>query len=278
MARIQELTLNGSNRALLLIALVAGLVAAGIVFVALNDSDDGGGGSAGAGALSPVVVAAEDISVGATITADMVTVRELPEDLTIAGAFEATEPVVGNVARVAIARGEQINSAKIGVPVPDKGLAGVVPAGMRAVSLEVSEVTAVGGLLLPGDRVDVLGTYTIERAPGLAEDENILRTETILQNVEVLSVAQEKQEAAGRPQAGEGGAAADASGTSGQLPEDVEEQPGAGTITLALSLQDAERLANAQDHMDRVWLVLRPYGDSTIVDAPPHDTVIVDEN
>src|SRR5712692_7951230 len=189
MTRLQQLTLPRGNRGLLLLALMAGLVAAVIVFVALNNSGSSSTNSSSAvsGAVTPSLVATQQISAGTKITADMVQVQQVPTALLVTGAFTDSQPVVGQVSRLAIAKGEQITNAKIGVPVPDKGLSGVVPAGMRGVALTVSEVTAVGGLLLPGDHIDVVAAYTIADAPGLASNQQLLRTQTILQNVEVLS-------------------------------------------------------------------------------------------
>lgn len=269
MASIQELALPGGNRVMLLVAIIAGLVAAAVVFVAVNQSDGDSGGSSVSSGTVPAVVAAQDIGVGDEITADMLRVADVPEDLLVSGALSETEPAVGEVARVAISSGEQITNGKLGVPVPDKGLAGVVPAGMRGIGLEVDQVTAAGGLLLPGDRVDIFAARKI--------DKSTLRSEIVLQNVEVLSVAEEALKAAGRSDATNG---ADAAASSGQLPDDVEEQPDAGTLTLALTPQQVQTLISYQDNEDveNIWAVLRPFGDSGTIELAPNDTPLVDDN
>jgi Flp pilus assembly protein CpaB len=123
--------------------------------------------------------------------------------------------------------------------------------------------------------VDIVASFEIERAPGLAEDEYILRTETILQNVEVISVAQEAQE----PAAGASSATGDGenvSTSSGQIPDDVEEQPNAETLTLALSAADANQLISAQEYAVRIWAVVRAFGDNAIVDQEPVEVILVD--
>ena len=276
MARIQEMTMPGGNRTLLLIALIAGAVAAVIVFVAVtNGGDDESGTTPVTGNAVPALVATQSIKAGQEITAEMVEVRQVPADLQVSGVFEDSEPVVGEVSKISIASGEQITRAKIGIPVPDKGLPGVVPAGMRGVAVEVDEVTAVGGNLLPGDRVDIIATTRIDGAPGLAEGQYILRTETLLQNVEVVAVAQEAQ----KPSAGtsttdeaEGGTTA-----SGEIPDDVEEQPDAATLTLALSPEDTLLLISRQEYAIRIWAVVRAFGDDTIIEVAPTDVTIVDE-
>lgn len=274
MAKLQEMATSSGSKGLLLLALLAGLVAAVIVFVIVNESDDGGG--AVSSSVTPAVVAAQEISAGTDITDEMVRVSDVPEDLLVSGAIEDTELVVGETARVTIAEGEQVTSSKLGVPVPDKGISGVIPAGLRGVAIEVDEVTAVGGLLLPGDRVDIVVTTRINQPDnGAGQTEYILRTTTILQNVEVLSVAQEAQEASA--QAGEG-TETDPATTSGQLPDDVEEQPDAATLTVALDLAQTQILIGNQDStaVTRVWAVQRAFGDTAISDTPAFEQRIIE--
>ncbi len=276
MARTQEFKLANNNGLLLLLALVAGLVAAVIVFVVVSESGGDDSTPAAAGGTVPALVASQSISAGTRITEDMVKVVEVPESLVVSGVYDSADLVVGEVSTVAIGSGEQITRQKIGLLVPDQGLSGVVPVGMRAVSVEVDEVTAVGGNLLPGDHVDIVATIRIERAPGLAEDEYILRSATILQDVEVLSVAQEAQKPAAQAVTTEDGSEGSASYTSGQLPDDIEEQPNAGTLTLALTPEQAIILISEQEHAVRVWAILRAFGDDSTTELEPYEVTIVE--
>jgi len=275
-ARAQELKLANGNGLLLLLALVAGLVAAVIVFVVVSDS--GGGGDSVTpvtGATVPALVASQTISAGTLITDDMVKVVDVPEALVVSGVYGDADLVVGEVSTVTIGAGEQITRLKIGTLVPDKGLSGVVVPGMRAVSVKVDQVTAVGGNLLPGDRVDIVATTRIERAPGLAEDEYILSTATVLQDVEVLSVAQEAQKPAAQAVATDDGDSGLASYTSGQLPDDIKEQPNAGTLTLALTPEQAVILISEQTSAESVWAILRAFGDDSTAELPPYEVTLV---
>ena len=185
MARIQELTLARGNRGLLLLAVLSGLVAAALVFVALARNDGGDETVSPATATAKVVVAGRDIAVGSEVTADMLKVVDVPESLLVKGAFASAAPVVGEVTRVALAEGEQITPSKVGAAAAGKGLGSVVPKGKRAVAIRVEEATAVGGLLLPGDRVDVVAAFQ--------EGETPVVVQTVLQDIEVLAVAQEAQ-------------------------------------------------------------------------------------
>jgi pilus assembly protein CpaB len=216
-----------------------------------------------------VLVAAQDIGVGTEITADMLKIESVSDELVVSGAYTETEPVVGQASRVAIARGEQITPGKLGVPVPENGLAGVVPAGKRAVALEVSEVTAVGGLLLPGDHIDIIAAFLVQGEPF-----DVLQTRTVLQDVEVLSVAQEAQKAS----AASSDPGTETTYTSGEVPDDADEQPNAGTLTLALDPQQVQVLVELQSNPDveRVFTALRPYGDQAVQDQVPSEVNVSD--
>lgn len=278
MAKLQALNLNRSgSRALLLIAIVAGAIAAVLVFLALQDSDESATVTAPP-ETAKAVVAAQNIAPGTEVTEEMLQVVDVPNDLLVSGSFATSTPIVGEVTNVAVAQGEQITRGKLGSAVPDKGLSGVVPPGMRGVSVQVEEVTAVGGNLLTGDRVDILVAYRIENVPGLAEDEYILRTETVLQNVEVLSVAQIVQEPRAKvdPDA-ESGDPGPAGVTSGVVPEGVDSQPGARTITFALTPAQTQEVIAWQESeaTQRVWAVLRSFGEDEPVELEPVDLIIV---
>src|SRR3990170_1938268 len=270
MARIQGLTISRGNRGLLILALITGLVAAIVVFVALNQ---GGGGSDNAKTgsavttTSAVVVAKSDIAAGTEITAGMVKVIEVPDSLLVGDAFTSTQLVVGEAARYPIAAGEQVTRARVGANTEGDGLAFVVPAGMRAIAVSVDEITGVGGLILPGDRADVIAVISEQ-----AGTNNPDRVVTVLQDVEVLAVAQSAQEPV--PTASEDAAAQaetdGASTTSGQLPEDPEPQPSARTVTLALTPEQVQLLALVQEE-GSVYLSLRRFGDTAQPQLPVID-------
>jgi len=260
MARLQELTMTRGNRLLLALALAAGLVAAVLVFVALQNNDEEATVSEGGGTVS-VVVAAQDINAGTEISGEMVKVIELPESLLIGNAAADTALVVGQTARVKILTGEQVAASKVGAENETEGIAGVVPIGLRGFSVDVEEVRAVGGLLRPGTRVDVYVALVIENDP-TKDDDDVVISRLVLQDIEVLSVAQEAQEPA--PATVEGETTGQVP-TSGQLPDEVDEQPRAGSVTLAVTPQQAGILVCAQElNRERVWLALRAFGEPRV--------------
>ena len=261
---MQGLTFSGGSRGLLIIAAIAGLVAA-VLFVAAVNSGGGGSSTPLTAETATVVVARSDITAGQEIKSDMVEVKSVPSDDVIQGAFSAVDTAVGQRARVPVAKGEQLTTAKVGAAADGSGLGYVLPIGKQAAAIEVTEATQVGGNLLPGDRVDLLVTFQ-PTEPG-----EPVAVYTVLRNLEVLSVAQEAQEAVTAAQ--DAPAATDQSApavtTSGQLPEDVEKQPSATTVTVALSAEQAQLLACVQDHssVSRVWLTLRAFGEPEPAEA-----------
>lgn len=243
MARIEGMTLARGNRGLLIIALLAGLIAAVLVFAALAQSDDGNSTTPSAeGPTVQTVVATQDIAVGTEITPEMVEVAPWPANLRVTGAFDNTAPVVGEVSREAIAEGEALTPSKIAPVKEGDGLQYYVPQGMRAFAVRIEAGTAVGGNLRPNDRVDVHAVFA-----GADSTQSSIVV-TVLQNVEVLALADK------RP------------------PEDVKELPGATTVTLALEPSQVPLLAGVQSEAKAVYLSLRPFGDENPVEIAPVDT------
>lgn len=94
----------------------------------------------------------------------------------------STETLIGAVVRRGIAAGEPIIATQIAKP-GDRGfLAVVLKPGMRAVTIGISEVSGIAGLIFPGDRVDVILTHEVAGA-GKA-------SETVLENVRLLAIGQ----------------------------------------------------------------------------------------
>jgi len=258
------------NKPILLVGLFLGLVSAVLVYVYL--SQDGGDGEASAAATKPVVVATKDMSARVRITAEMVEVTSLAESAVHPDAFSSTDELVGMVTRLPIAAEEQILSSKVSATATEVPWAGgeelplsyVVPPDQRALSVQVSEVTGAGGLILPGDFVDVIGIFDVtfygikEDDPTSSEEFDDYVAVTVLQNVQVLAVAQEVAEALPGESDDE-----DTTGDESQpvLPNPADPNPDATNVTLAVTPADAQKLALAEE-MGVLKLSLRPVGDT----------------
>jgi pilus assembly protein CpaB len=98
----------------------------------------------------------------------------------------------GAVARQSLPEGVPIARSAIIHP-GDRGfLAAVLPRGMRAISIEITEVAGLSGLVLPGDHVDIILTYVITAEQGDFE-RDIRASETVIRNVRVLALDQRVQ-------------------------------------------------------------------------------------
>lgn len=133
-----------------------------------------------------VVVAAQALEMGSVIKAESVKLVRMPEPLVPKGGFSKREDVLDRPVISPIQPDEPILEARLAIRGSGGGVAPLIPPGMRAISVRVNEVVGVAGFVLPGMRVDVLVTGR----PSGHED---TMTNTVLQNITVLSVGQTLQ-------------------------------------------------------------------------------------
>jgi len=156
------------------LALAAGFLAS--VFVYRNLAlKNGGSGDPGA----EVMVAANDLQVGARVEERDIKVIRIPSADLPPGTPRAKKDVIGRGVIIPISKGEFLLPNRLAGENAGAGLPSLIPPGMRAVSVRVNEVVSVAGFVTPGTRVDVLLTG----APTGSEQQ----TTTVLQNVEVLA-------------------------------------------------------------------------------------------
>lgn len=103
-----------------------------------------------------VVVAAEQIDAGASITADKLKVVEVPQAYVSAGATSSSSDYVGGTAITRIDAGSQLSSSLIAASRDASSLANALNPGYKAVTISVDDVQGLAGLLKVGDTVDVL--------------------------------------------------------------------------------------------------------------------------
>ncbi|MCF4119857.1 SAF domain-containing protein [Antribacter sp. KLBMP9083] len=97
-----------------------------------------------------VVVTARAVLAGAELTADDVVTRPVAESLVPEGAARSVSGVLGRVAAVGLPAGMPLLTGLV-----SDGVAASVPPGTVVVPVRLADA-AVGGLLRPGDRVDLL--------------------------------------------------------------------------------------------------------------------------
>jgi Flp pilus assembly protein CpaB len=108
----------------------------------------------------PTVIATKDIPLGVTITADMLKVEARKIDTERkTTAFTSAELVIGQVARRPITAGAQVETADFDTSTTGCGTINV-PKGLRAMSLQVDQVSGVGTVINAGDYVDMIVGFT----------------------------------------------------------------------------------------------------------------------
>jgi pilus assembly protein CpaB len=135
-----------------------------------------------------VIAASKDIPLGAVLTTADLTTMTLT-GTPPKGAIVKQEDAVGRGVITNISQGEPILDSQLASLGSGGGLAPTIPQGMRACAVRVDEVVGVAGFVTPGMRVDVLASGN---PPGEGQNEGVV-TETILQNIQVLSAGTDIQ-------------------------------------------------------------------------------------
>jgi pilus assembly protein CpaB len=137
--------------------------------------------------MEKILVAAVEIPRGRVLTSSDLKECERPKEAVLKGTLTNKDDALDRAAMIPILAGEPILGAKLAAKDAGRGLAALVPKGMRAYTIQASKVaSSVAGFVLPGNRVDVLmtlrGTQNDETGGG--------STTTLLQSVEILAVDQ----------------------------------------------------------------------------------------
>jgi len=182
---------------ILVVALAAGLGA--MLLVQNRSNEPAPVAKVEAAPTVPVLVAASDIPVGNTVTANDLRWLDWPLASVPTGVIrkdeapEAEKEIVGQVARYAVLGAEPIRREKL-IKTDGTGfLSAILPSGMRAVAISTDSrgANTAGGFILPNDRVDVVSTWRGESTTGRGE---AYVSEVILRNLRVLAIGQNVQE------------------------------------------------------------------------------------
>lgn len=135
-----------------------------------------------------VVTARRDIAGRVQITRDMIEPTPMPDQLRVENVYERIEDVVGKWTTRDIRGKEQIRGADAVPKAQLPGFGEKIGAGQRLITISAGELTAVGGVIKPGDKVDILATFfdTVKKRE---------TTQMILQNIKVFFVNQGEADA-----------------------------------------------------------------------------------
>ena len=177
-----------------------------------------------------ILVAARDLNLGDKLDASALKAVAWPHDQTPPGSMTDPHAIIGSIVKSPFVTNEPIVTSKLFNGDRASGLLPLlIPPEMRAMSVAVDEVADISGFVLPHSRVDVLAALNTHGAD---------RAKIILENVEVLAVAQD---------------------LDGKDKPQVEK-----VVTFLVTPEEAERLTLAS-HEGILRLALRSYGDNRIV-------------
>jgi pilus assembly protein CpaB len=201
-----------------------------------------------------VMAAARDMPLGTLLKkTDLRAISLLEKDVPKGAAFSDRE-AVNRVLLYPASTNEPLLLSKLSGTTTAEGVASTIERGSRAVAVPITDTSAVGGLLQPGSRVDVLFTR-----PGSMTE---AITTTVLQNVRVLSIGRTISVASG----------------TGAVTE-TKAQPAAQrnqVVTLVLNPADAQKLELAKNQ-GKISLALRnPLDDSPDLETTPITTESLD--
>lgn len=201
-----------------------------------------------------ILVASKNLKIGGELKDGDLRWQEWPKSSVFPGAVKrvddqaASKALEGRLARD-VSEGEPVMKTALLAAAKGNFVAASLDPGMRAIAIDVKAANMVAGFIGPGDFVDVILTYKETVKADKDDDPRIknmvtlslgkLATETILQNIQVLAIDQ-----------------------SAERPEDDKIVVGK-TVTLAVGIEDAERIALAAELGD-LSLSLRGVGDDVV--------------
>lgn len=200
-----------------------------------------------------IIRAVRDILPNTRIDASMIMEKDYPKAYVPPKTATRADEVEGQVAIATILADEPILTTKI-IPFDESSLDRRIPEGFRAVTIGIrddQDVVGVGGLLRPGQFVDILltlflNTKEIEKGQPLVGQDLPLKAETrtIFQNVKILAVGRDA-----RIQTANVNRAA-------PIEEDLTNK----NVTVAVRPDDVQKIVLAQA-TGRLTLALRRFND-----------------
>jgi len=187
-----------------------------------------------------VVAAAEDLPAGKRIGSSDVKLLTIDRKDLPKGALFKTSDAVDRAVLAPLVSNELVLNGKLAAQGGGEGMTALIEPGLRAVSVQVNEISSVSGFIQPGTRVDVL--FTRQFSNGDAA------TTTLLQDVKVIAYGKQ---------------------LAPQSKANSEDATKTNAVTLLVTEEEAEKLALAIQR-GRIQLVLRnPLDDDIVENSEP---------
>jgi pilus assembly protein CpaB len=193
-----------------------------------------------------MVVATHDMPMGTLLKKSDLKMVNYPEKDVPKGSVFQIAGAENRVLKVSLNTNEPVLQAKLSEMTSVEGVSSTIDRGYRAVSVQVTDVSGVAGLIQPGSHVDVIFT----RPGSMAE----ATTSTILQNVKVIST-----------------------GRTVAIGQTLDPRaPKSPTVTLVLLPEDAQKLELAKSQ-GKISLSLRnPLDSAQSANTEPVTTEVLD--
>jgi pilus assembly protein CpaB len=138
------------------LVLLLGVFLAALVFVVIllgsKPADTVDTGPSAPPTQLPTLVTLQDIPLGTIVTQEMLTTKTLAVNLREANVYGDPSQAVGKTSRTALVAGAQVHSSDF----QNRSVPLTVPAGRRAMTISVNQLTGVANLLDVGDTVDLI--------------------------------------------------------------------------------------------------------------------------
>ncbi len=254
----------GSNQSIALAAVVCVAMALLIIFFPTGGGEDKQQAEKTAEPVvtkTKIVTAAVDIPARTFIREEMLKMKEVNSTEVPEGAITEINTLIGKPTSANVLQGDVFTDKKFYKDLKMLGFSGVIPADCRAITVPISDITAVAGFLKPGDYVDVM---LVNVGEGGASGE------ILLQNVLLLAInkngnkpdpnAPQEQQQQQNDQNKDGKDKEKQQQPQGGLNASTEEM---SMATLALTPPEALQLA-AKSRQGLVYLSLRPFKPSDV--------------
>jgi pilus assembly protein CpaB len=235
-----------------ILLLVALLLAGGIIMLARQALAPQESGDPTAAATSTpsgpeVMVAARDLPAGTLLKdGDMkwqVWPSEPKDTMIVKGKADKMD-YIGALSRGALRAGEAIIANKVFKANEQGFLSAALAPGMRAISVKVTPVSGIAGLIFPGDHVDVLVAHNVPVPGQNGQGHDRRVSETVVTNARVLALDQKTDEKVTDPKI-------------------------ADVATIEVSPKDAEKISLITDWGGNLSLALRSLNDDVSVSSEP---------
>jgi len=217
------------DRRFLIVAIICGAVAAITLYTYLQGVEKKVTASSH---YTQIAVAARPLLIRTRIEKEDIHLVRIPRSTKEEGDLSTVEEAVGKVITTKLLAGQKLKRELL---LPANKLGGIthqIPPLWRAVTISTDEVNSIAGMLVPGDRVDLLAFLREEQ-----------RSRVLAKDREVLAVGQQ----------------------TGLQPSEDEKKP--LSITLLVRREEAAQIALAEE-TGRIRIALRPFGGEPELPLP----------